>query len=202
MEEETYTQLPLQMDPQTKAISGHNVPPAVQREIEELNQLHRQFLTLETPGQTPPPPMPVNPKRSAGIAKLRESGNASFKKGQYAEAAKFYTLAIEVAIQRPQWEPSGLIREELCALYANRAQAYMSLQDWASGAVDAETSVDLKKVQNAKAWWRRGRCLLEMGRAKEARDWVAQAREYDPNEADLQTLAKDIEVAIEKGKSD
>ncbi|KAK0614792.1 Translocation protein sec72 [Lasiodiplodia hormozganensis] len=202
MEEETYTQLPLHMDPQTKAISAHNVPAAVQRELEELNQLHRQFLTLETPGQTPPPPVPVNPKRSAGITKLREAGNAAFKKGQYAEAAKCYTMAIELAAGRPPWEPSGLVREELSGLYANRAQAYMSLQDWASGAVDAETSVDLKRVQNAKAWWRRGRCLLEMGRAKEARDWVIQAREFEPNEADLQTLAKDIDAAIEKGKSD
>ncbi|EKG10202.1 Tetratricopeptide-like helical [Macrophomina phaseolina MS6] len=202
MEDETFVQLPLQMDPQTKAVSAHNASPALQRELDELNQLHRQFLTLETPGQTPPPPVPVNPKRSAQITKLRESGNASFKKGQYAEAAKFYTLAIDMALARPQWEPSGLVREETSALYANRAQAYMSLQDWASGAVDAEISVDLKRVQNAKAWWRRGRCLLEMGRAKEARDWVAQAREFEPAEADLQALAKEIEAAIEKGKSD
>lgn len=202
MEEDTFTQLPLQMDPQTKAVSASSPSPVLQRELDELNSLHRQILTLETPGQTPPPPVPVNPKRSANVTKLRESGNAAFKKGQHAEAAKFYTLAIDMAMQRPPWEPSALVREELSALYANRAQAYMSLQSWAEGSVDAETSVDLKRVQNAKAWWRRGRCLLEMGRAKEARDWVAQAREFEPQEADLLSLSKEIDALIEKGKSD
>lgn len=202
MEEDTFTQLPLQMDPQTKAISAYPTSPALQRELDELNTLHRNILTLETPGQTPPPPVPVNPKRSAHLTKLREGGNASFKKGQYAEAAKMYTLAIEVGLQRPPWEPSQLVREELSALYANRAQAYMSLQGWAEGAVDAETSVDLKRVQNAKAWWRRGRCLVEMGRVKEAHLWVVQAREFEPQEPDLLNLAREIDVLLAKGKSD
>lgn len=55
----------------------------------------------------------------------------------------------------------------------------MAMQGWAEGAVDAECSVELKKVGNAKAWWRRGRCLVEMGRLEEARKWVEDALEFE-----------------------
>ncbi len=77
-------------------------------------------------------------------------------------------------------------------LFANRAQAYMARGMWAEGAGDAETSVELKRVGNGKAWWRRGRCLCEMGRWEEARSWVAGGLEVEGNEGDLAGLAKEI----------
>ncbi len=102
-----------------------------------------------------------------------------------------------MALKRPLWEPSGLVRDEVAGLYANRAQAQMALSNWAEGAVDAEASVEAKKVGNAKAWWRRGRCLIEMGRWEEAGEWVSRGLEMEGNEADLVGLLRDIEV---KGK--
>lgn len=102
-----------------------------------------------------------------------------------------------MASGRPVWEPSGLVREELTQLYANRAQAYMGGNLWAEGAVDAHCSVELKKAQNAKAWWRRGRCLLEMGRVEEAREWISEALEFEGQEADLVALMEEVE---KKGK--
>lgn len=104
-----------------------------------------------------------------------------------------YSLAIDMAKGRPLWEPSGLVREEVSGLLSNRAQAYMSQQSWAEGAVDAEASVEMKKVGNAKAWWRRGRCLLEMGRVEEAEAWVKQALEFEATEQDLMSLREEIE---------
>jgi len=58
--------------------------------------------------------------------------------------------------------------------------------------------VEMKKVGNAKAWWRRGKCLLEMGRLEEARDWVAQSLEVEANEQDLLGLKKEIDAALLK----
>ncbi|KAK8153761.1 tetratricopeptide repeat domain-containing protein [Phyllosticta citrichinensis] len=202
MEEDTFVQLPLRMDPQTKAISASSPSIPLQKEIDQVNALHRSIISLDTPGQTPPPPVPVHPKRSAQITKLRESGNTSYKKGQHGDAVRMYSLAIDMALQRPTWEPSGLVREELTGLYSNRAQAYMAMQNWAEGAVDAETSVELKKVGNAKAWWRRGRCLVEMGRAKEAKEWVRSALEFEPQESDLLSLDKEVDALLARGKSD
>ncbi|KAI1463453.1 uncharacterized protein F4812DRAFT_447063 [Daldinia caldariorum] len=199
---ETFTMLPLQIDPQTKALSTTTSGSrALQAELATLNALHRSLLALETPNQVPPPPLPVNPKRSANVNKLRDSGNAEYRKAKYAEAVKFYTLGLQMALTRPLWEPQQLVREEVAALYANRAQAHMALQSWAEGASDAEASVEAKRVGNAKAWWRRGKCLVEMGRLIEAKEWVSRGLEMEGDEGELVSLLKDITAKLEKSSS-
>jgi len=195
--EETLTLLPLHLDPATKAIStsgGSDV--ALTEELQALNSLHRSLLNLDTP--VPPPPVPVNPKRSAQITKLRESGNTSFRKGAHADAIRMYTFGIEMAVGRPAWEPVGLVRDELSGLYANRAQAHMAMQNWPEGMIDAEASVEMKKVGNAKGWWRKGRCLLEMSRLEEAKEWVGKALEFESTDADLVALMKEVDLALSK----
>ena len=104
-----------------------------------------------------------------------------------------------MALGRPSWEPAQTVREEAGILYANRAQAYMAAQMWAEGAADGETSVELKRADNGKAWWRRGRCLCEMGRWDDAAEWVRQGLEVAGNEADLAALMKEIDRHLEKG---
>ena len=192
--EETFLQLPLHLNASSKAITSASSSKGLDDELQLLNQLHRSLLTLDAP--TPPPPVPVNPKRSAQINKLRESGNASYKKGQHEDAIRMYTFGIEMAMGRPHWEPAGLTREELAALYANRAQAQMAMSNWPEGMIDAECSVQMKTVGNAKAWWRKGRCLFEMGRFEEGRDWVSRALEFESNDADLVGLLKETEAAL------
>jgi translocation protein SEC72 len=198
---ETFTLLPLHLDPASKAITSQAPSRALAAELQTLNAMHRSLLTLETPA--PPPPIPVNPKRTAQINKLRETGNTSFRRGAPEEAIKYYSLGLQMALTRPLWEPSGLVRDEVAGLYANRAQAHMALQAWPEGAVDAEASVEAKKVGNAKAWWRRGRCLLEMGRAQEAREWVRQGLEIEGKEGELVALLKEVEekIARDEGKA-
>ncbi|KAI5865232.1 hypothetical protein GGS23DRAFT_416654 [Durotheca rogersii] len=199
---DTFTLLPLQLDPQTKALTSTSSSRALQSELAALNALHRSLLTLETPNQVPPPPVPVNPKRSANVTKLRDSGNAEYRKGKHADAIKFYSVGLQMALTRPLWEPQQLVREEVAALYANRAQAHMALQSWAEGAADAEASVEAKRVGNSKAWWRRGKCLAEMGRLAEAKEWVSRGLEMEGDEGELVALLKDINARLEeKGTS-
>ena len=191
---ETFTLLPLSFDATTQDVTTTGpVNNALNAELEALNAVHRNILLVETPTGTPPPPVPVNPKRSAQISKLRDSGNNEFRKGQPGAAVKLYTLAIDMALARPHWEPSGLVREEVSGLLSNRAQANMAQGNWAEGAVDAEASVEMKKVGNAKGWWRRGKCLLEMGRLDEANQWVQQGLEFEATEQDLVQLKTEIE---------
>jgi translocation protein SEC72 len=199
---ETFHQLPLSIDPSSKAISTSD--PSLATQIDELNKFNRALISLDAPNQIPPPPAPVNPKRTVQITKLRESGNTSYKKGQYTDAIRFYELAIRMATERPSWEASGLVRDELSGLYGNRAQAYMSQQLWVEGAVDAEISVEMKKVGNVKGWWRRGQCLREMGRLEEAREWVRQGLEFERAGleknaiGELEGLAREVEKALER----
>lgn len=193
---ESFTLLPIHLDPTSKAITSASNSRALQEELKSLNDLHKCLLTIESP--IPPPPIPVNPKRSAQITKLRESGNAEFRKAKHTEAIKLYTLGLQMALARPLWEPTGLVRDEVASLYANRAQAHMALQNWPEGAVDAEASVEAKKAGNAKAWWRKGRCLMEMGRYEEAKEWVGRGLEMEGNEADLVGLSKEIDTKTKK----
>lgn len=105
-----------------------------------------------------------------------------------------------MALGRPSWEPSGLVRDEVSGLYANRAQSHMAMQNWVEGMVDAECSVEMKKMGNAKGWWRRGRCLFEMGRLEEAREWLGKALEFDAEDADILGLLKEVDAGLEKRK--
>ncbi|KAL2053371.1 hypothetical protein ABVK25_006365 [Lepraria finkii] len=133
--DETFTLLPLQIDPTSKAISSPD--STLDSSLTTLHTLHRALLSQTN--QTPPPPLPTNSKRSAQIQKMRDQGNASLRSksspttAQAQEAIKLYTYGIEMALGRPTWEPAQLVREEAGVLYANRAQAYMAAQMWAEG---------------------------------------------------------------------
>lgn len=198
MDPDTFTLLPLQLDAQTKALTSPDA--LLLPDLSSLNTLHRALLTLDTPNSIPPAPIPVRPQRSAQITKLKESGNASFRKSDYPSAIKLYSLAVEMALGRPLWEPSGLVREELAALYANRAQAQMAMREWAEGAVDAELSLECKRVGNPKAWWRWGKCLCEMGRWEEAGEVVGTGIESEAEgvAGDLRVLRREVLGVLEK----
>lgn len=193
---DTFTFIPLRIDPQSKMISSTQPSRTLDAELEALNALHRSLHSLEAPHLVPPPPVPVNPKRSANVTKLRESGNTEYRKQRYPEAIKFYTLGLQMALTRPMWEPSQLVREEISQLYSNRAQAHMQLAAWPEAAADAESSVEAKRQGNAKAWYRRGKCLLEMGRFEEAREWVSKGLEVEGEEKELIELLKEVESRL------
>jgi translocation protein SEC72 len=200
---DTFTQLPLELDPATKAISlAPSASPSeadsrIEAELKTLNQLHRSLVGLDSPN-VPPPPLPINPKRSAQINKLRESANTFYRKSNAAEAVRLYGYAIDMALGRPGWEPCSLVREELAALYANRAQAHMAQQAWADAWIDAQCSVECKAGPaspppvpaagggggTAKAWWRGGKALVEMGRWEEAKEWLDRAFEAEGKTGD------------------
>lgn len=194
--EETFLQLPIQLDPASKSIGTPSTDKSLVTELQTVNALHRSLLSLD--GAVPPAPLPVNPRRTAQLTKMREQGNLAFRKGNHPEAVKLYTYGIEMALGRPVWEPAALVKDEAAAMFSNRAQAHMAMQQWPEGMVDADTSVALTKVGNAKAWWRKGRCLIEMGRLEEAKEWVSRALEFEGNESDLVGLLREVEGAMAK----
>lgn len=206
-----YNQYPLHMDPATKALSlphpSTQTPSqtaAINTELQELNQLHRALVSLDPPN-IPPAPLPINPKRSAQISKLRDSANAAHRKSNYEEAIKLYSYAIDMALSRPGWEPVGVAREELSGLYANRAQAQMALQAWPEALVDAKASVDSKPVANVKAWWRIAKCLAEMSRYEEARKFLHKSLDMEGKDSEggkeLFALLGEVDRALLRGLS-
>ncbi|RDW74473.1 uncharacterized protein DSM5745_07135 [Aspergillus mulundensis] len=197
---------PLVLDPASKAISlstNSTYTPsqttAANAELSALNTLHRSLLSLENTPAIPPPPLPLNPKRSAQITKLRDSANTAYRKNNHAEAVRLYTFALEMAIARPGWEPVAVAREELSALYGNRAQAYMAQQLWVEGLVDARASVEGKPVGNVKAWWRGGKCLAEMGRWEEAKSFVNRGLELEGKNSEGAKELVQLLAEVEEG---
>lgn len=110
-----------------------------------------------------------------------------------------------MALGRPGWEPASLVREEASGLFSNRAQAHIQASMWPEGAADAKCSVELKRGPgNAKAWAQRGKCLVEMGRWEEAREWVREGLDVErgsggngggnnSGEGELGALGREIE---------
>ena len=188
---QTYTHLPISLDPTSKIVSApsQSSDASLRSQIDALNALHQSMKSLETPNQVPPPPVPVNPKLSSQISKMREQASTAHRKGNYGEAIRLYGFAIHMANQRPIWEPVGLARDELALLYANRAQSQMAGQNWVEGWKDAECSVECKRVGNHKAWWRAGKCLCEMGRWTEAVEWLTKGLDAEGKEGEGKELA-------------
>ena len=142
---------------------------------------------------------------NAALAKRTSGGGAQQQQQHMQEAIKLYSYAIDMALKRPPWEPASIVRDELAILMSNRSQAYIGLQAWPEGATDAETSVEMKAAPGqGKAWWRRGRCLLEMGRLEEAAEWVDKALEADSGTgeggADLKSLKAEVDARMKKQK--
>jgi translocation protein SEC72 len=211
---ETYTHLPVHIDPATKQVSVLSSDKAAQDAIAFVNELHTQFKGLETANNVPPPPMPVNPKRTVQIGKLRDTATAATKKGNHAEAVRIITVALQMAASRPDWEPSGLKREELAGLYVARAAAHVENRDWVDAHRDAVCSTECKKgpsrtpqgqnvAGNPIAWTIAGKALLEMGRTDEAVEWLHKGVEIEgTQQPDSKALVKLFEEAQKKQESE
>jgi len=199
---ETYTHLPIQIDPQSKQLTTTASDKSLQDALAAVNSLHREMLALETPNKIPGPPLPINPKRSANVNKLRESAAASARKGQNPDAIRLLAVATDMAAARPGWEPVGLAREELANMYCARANANIIGQNWVEGWKDAEASITCKSGPqqtpngpvpgNPKAFALGGRCLVELARYKEAIQWLEKGLELEgregPDAAEMKKL--------------
>jgi translocation protein SEC72 len=78
----------------------------------------------------------------------------------------------------------------------------MAQQAWADGWVDAKTSVECGPTGNPKAWWRGGKCLIEMGRWEEAKEFIQRGLEAEEKTGEgareLKGLMADVERGLEK----
>lgn len=85
------------------------------------------------------------------------------------------------------------MREELAVCYMERSNAHVLARNWVEGWKDAECSVECKRgVQmtpqgqripgNPRAWVLGGKCLEEMARWEEARDWLVRGLEVEGDE--------------------
>ncbi|KAI8979215.1 hypothetical protein BDF20DRAFT_487710 [Mycotypha africana] len=106
-------------------------------------------------------PMDVDPSTPAATAtsqpnpeEIKNQANEQYKQGQYAEAVKLYSQAIDIS-------------PKTATYYNNRAAALVMLKKYKEAANDCRTATELDP-QNVKAFLRGGKCHLNMGNLEEA----------------------------------
>lgn len=80
-------------------------------------------------------------------------------------------MAANIAAQRPPWEASQLMREELSTILSNRSAAYYELGDYVSALTDAESVITLKRPWS-KGHFRKARALMKLEKYQEAKDAI------------------------------
>lgn len=97
----------------------------------------------------------------------KQKGNELFKKGDFANAVKHYTEAINR-------NPSD------AKIYSNRAACYTKLMSFNLALADCETSITMDPTF-VKAYLRKAKALLGMGQSSKATSVYEKAIELDPN---------------------
>ena len=102
-----------------------------------------------------------------------------FKRGLASQAITRYTAAASLAIQRPPWEASQFMREELTTAVSNRSAAYCDTRDYLSALADAETVIAIRRNWT-KGYLRKAKALLGLGRLRDAADAVRLGLDFEP----------------------
>jgi len=103
-----------------------------------------------------------------------------YKLRKTKEALARYNTAASIAVQRPAWETSGVLREELSLVISNRSAALLELGDFLGALVDAETVISIRR-QWPKGHFRKAKALVELGQIEEAKDAISLGLQFDPN---------------------
>lgn len=104
---------------------------------------------------------------------------ALFKRGNASQAITKYTNAASLAIQRPPWEASQVMREELTTAVSNRSAAYCDTRDYLSALADAETVIAIRRNWT-KGHFRKAKALLGLGRLRDASDAIRLGLDFEP----------------------
>ncbi|KAI7850995.1 hypothetical protein BDC45DRAFT_546399 [Circinella umbellata] len=114
--------------------------------------------------------MDVDPTLSA--EEIKAKGNQEFKAGNYNEAVKLYSEAIEAS-------------PKTATYYANRAAALTMQGKYKEAYADCRSATELDPT-NIKAFLRAGKCQLNLGNLEEATRQYEQAYQLDNNNAQTQ----------------
>eukprot|EP00746_Dinoflagellata_sp_MGD_P115790 gnl/MRDRNA2_/MRDRNA2_51786_c0_seq1.p1 gnl/MRDRNA2_/MRDRNA2_51786_c0~~gnl/MRDRNA2_/MRDRNA2_51786_c0_seq1.p1 ORF type:complete len:600 (+),score=152.36 gnl/MRDRNA2_/MRDRNA2_51786_c0_seq1:102-1901(+) len=93
------------------------------------------------------------------LEEIRQKGNKHYAAGEWNEAINCYSQAIDK-------DPEAVDNLSIATLHCNRSAAYRKRCDYELALADANTALALRP-KYVKALFRRGCCLVEMGRAAE-----------------------------------
>lgn len=194
--------IPLKVDPRSNdpvTFSESTLPAGYSlSDLTSLNDLARGMIALGTPSNPaiafPPPPQPVPNLRSQKVQRAKDDGNASFRRQNWSDAIRHYTLMADLASSRPLFESSAVCRDELSIALCNRSAAFLADGQAVEALADAEAVIRLKRPW-VKGHFRKGKALEKLGRLHEARDAYLLGLQFDPTaEVGLLRLVALIDV--------
>ncbi|KAI8149668.1 hypothetical protein BJV82DRAFT_129515 [Fennellomyces sp. T-0311] len=115
---------------------------------------------------------PMDVDSSLSAEEIKAKANQEYKVGNYSEAVKLYSEAIEAS-------PST------ATYYANRAAALTMLGRYKEAAADCRSATDIDP-SNIKAYLRAGKCQMNLGNLEEATRQYEQAYQLDSSNGQTQ----------------
>ena len=151
----------------------------------ELELLRFELVAPHVTMQTP------NEAKLAQADAMREDGNAWFRAGCVARAARRYGSALQAIQVDCGYTPPQRrrVREQGRVCYANRAQCLLKLQRWRRARADCDMALTIES-SNAKVLFRRGQALRELGAEDEALADFERVLELDAGNAPAAAHAK------------
>ena len=191
--------LTLSSDASSALCASHKLEKCDDCKVDFVNTNRLAKLLIANPNLLCPPPSNViSQKLTQAVLATKDEGNvtfffiicirlpslnhpiqALFKRGHASQAITRYTSAAALAIQRPPWEASQFMREELTTAVSNRSAAYYDMRDYLSALVDAETVIAIRRNWS-KGHLRKAKALLGLGRLRDATDAVRLGLDFEP----------------------
>ncbi|KAG7382164.1 hypothetical protein PHYBOEH_010610 [Phytophthora boehmeriae] len=132
------------------------------------------------------------------MKQLKHNGNEHFKRGEYQEAVRFYSEAVQIDGQH----------QEYCAvIYCNRAAAQMGLERYHTAILDCNEALQ-RKPKYPRALLRRARCHVALKMYHEAvKDFDRYLREHPADSSsdtadDVRRERNEAKAAIAKAREE
>ena len=135
----------------------------------------------------------------------KENGNAKYKEGKHKEAVEDFTKGINLFIEKCNTDNYNYTPKDLLQiigqLYTNRALCYHMLGQHEKVVEDTSFVITKVDSKSAKAYYRRGVALFNIGDNEKALGDLQQASGIDPNNALIKgELKKVLDLVIEERK--
>lgn len=91
---------------------------------------------------------------------LKEAGNKAFAAGNFNDAIKQYSMAIEITLEQPNH-----------VFYANRANCYLELGEFEECIEDCNTAITINPTYS-KSYFRKARALVNTQKLEEALETI------------------------------
>merc|ERR1719193_1136267 len=130
----------------------------------------------------------VEKKMEISAKEFKETGNKAFKNNDFDAAIKFYTKAIERAIEN---------NEQTGAIYNNRAFAHFKLESYGAAVQDATSAIENNFF---KGYYRRGQARFALMKFEESKKDFKKAKAKFPKNKDITKKLKTCKQAIRSKK--